>query len=152
MYTNQDVLDAYFADTCANDARVDETSPAQAATAYLTIYTNNRVDHAATATARADALARLARGMEILASARLVVTKNRQTTDAITLASNIAPTVLISAGHIGTADAYRQVTLRSKALITTITLADAASLWQVDAATLRADTRIRRLTAISECD
>lgn len=113
MFTAEQVQDAYFAQRCVEIAHDERATAVQIAIDDIEAYNDetNQLDAKTTEDARRVELKHLARGIEALESARLVVGE-RQTSAEITLQSGIAPTILVPAGYIATSEAWRQVTLQ----------------------------------------
>lgn len=108
MFNESDVLNAYFAKRCCG---VVGQKPEHAALEDSTVYGNDgEIDNMETSKTKAKRMADFRAGKEILNSANLVVGE-RQLSGATSLHSDVAPTVLVEAGFIGTMRAYRQVTL-----------------------------------------
>lgn len=105
-FSTQDVLDAQFADSCAAIAQAEQTTVEDAAT-----YALHGMDGAEDA--RAENLAILARGQEILQRARLVTGPRFRCGTATPrhLIATDAPVVEVSAGYIAHQEAVREYTL-----------------------------------------
>lgn len=111
-YTVADVKHAYFAHQVELQAEAEGVSPEQQATYGVEAYDpeTNEIDPQATRFYRAEAVSNLHWGQKILQQAKLVIS-SRQQTRGVSLRSEVAPTIIVPAGHLGTAEAYRQVTL-----------------------------------------
>ncbi|HUV95770.1 MAG TPA: hypothetical protein VMX14_13225 [Anaerolineae bacterium] len=116
QFTNDDVRDAYFTDHCQDIADAQHTKPETIVTADLIAYDDdNQIDQADTASMRQEELNHFHNGQRILETARLVIGRRYVPGTAKNpLQSPDAPTIIVSAGHIATAEAVRQVTLHRK--------------------------------------
>jgi hypothetical protein len=100
-YTDQDVRDAYFAELCAQAAKVEKTSPEEEATHYYPEGQHQVL------------LDSLHRGQDILKSAK-IVRSERRTFQQETLQNIDSPIIFWDSGYLAASQTWIEVALKMR--------------------------------------
>lgn len=111
-YTEKDVKDAYIAHRVEMQAEANGITPEEQAAEGVSVYDpeTNELDSRATRFYQAEAISRLHWGQAVLKNAKLMIS-DPQVIRTVSLQSEVAPTILVTAGDTATSEKYRQVTL-----------------------------------------